>query len=899
MVKVTKVNINYDKCVGCGFCETTIACANPANCVGCLACYWGCPYEAREIVYVNVDKYVRIEVNGVEYEVPEGITVAKALEIIGLPLNPPGSRNPSLACGTGGCWACAILIDGEFRRACTTPVREGQRISLNIRGYVPRRIVHGPAPHTVGGKATPWWEVDYLHYVEAAMWLAGCNLRCPQCIPEFEKVFVRINGKPTLITMGELFNRLTKERKTSYYFKPVEKVEVLSFNPKTFKVEWTPVTGLIRRYCKEPILKITTKTNRVIFVSPDHLMVVVSEKGLDVKKACELKIGDMLLAPKRIPVTRAKEERIEIDLIEEFSNTGLENRIWVKGVRDLILKHAKLLSKKEVGKRLWKKVLTVKKLGEKLGGDAWYWYKMDRMPLKAYLKLEHDKSYRRKVMVGVKFNKTGWIPAIIPVNKDFLRFLGYYLSEGCTNDECVRISFSINEKDLAEEVSGIVERLFKLKPKIYVQKWKGKDNVLVVSVYSKALVLFLTKVLNIGTNSYNKRVPDIVYSLPSELVRELIDAYFMGDGSLHWSSRKRKKTIYAHAWTSSKELMYGLDILLLMCNVATRFAHVNSGHMIFVQGGKNLLTFSKFSRLFRRKNISVNSISIGLSCSEKIPGNIPKSIAKLLKNGDLYAVTVKRIEKVPYEGYLYDFEVQHWSRPYRNFMHGLSVFTHNCQNFEVTYDGRSRALTPEEAAKEIVLCHREYGTKGIAVSGGEPTLNRDWLIMFFKEVTRRVHERVRRHLDSNGTLLTPDYIDELVEAGCNNIGVEPKCVSVETYMKITGLKDRSLAEKYLNTAWKAIEYLNENYLDKVYIGIGLVYNRELVTLDEIAKAGEKIASINPYLQVTVLDYFPAFRRRTLRRPSPTEMVKVKRILEDTGLKTVIVQTSIGHIGPGK
>jgi len=85
----------------------------------------------------------------------------------------------------------------------------------------------------------------------------------------------------------------------------------------------------------------------------------------------------------------------------------------------------------------------------------------------------------------------------------------------------------------------------------------------------------------------------------------------------------------------------------------------------------------------------------------------------------------------------------------------------------------------------------------------------------------------------------------------------------------------------------------------VYIGIGLVYNRELVTLDEIAKAGEKIASINPYLQVTVLDYFPAFRRRTLRRPSPTEMVKVKRILEDTGLKTVIVQTSIGHIGPGK
>jgi len=84
----------------------------------------------------------------------------------------------------------------------------------------------------------------------------------------------------------------------------------------------------------------------------------------------------------------------------------------------------------------------------------------------------------------------------------------------------------------------------------------------------------------------------------------------------------------------------------------------------------------------------------------------------------------------------------------------------------------------------------------------------------------------------------------------------------------------------------------------VYIGIGLVYNKESVTLDEIAKAGEKIASINPHLQVTVLDYLPVFRR-TLKRPSPTEMVKVKKILENAGLKTVIVQISIGHVGPHK
>ena len=168
----------------------------------------------------------------------------------------------------------------------------------------------------------------------------------------------------------------------------------------------------------------------------------------------------------------------------------------------------------------------------------------------------------------------------------------------------------------------------------------------------------------------------------------------------------------------------------------------------------------------------------------------------------------------------------------------------------------------------------------------------------FREVTKLVKPKVRRHLDSNGTLLKTDYIDELIEAGCNNFGIEPKCVSIETYMKITGLRNRDLARKYLETSWKVIEYIDEKYGDKVFLGVGLVYNRELVGLEEIAKAGEKIANINPKLQVTVLDYFPAFRRRHLKRPTVKEMLEVKRTLEGQGLKTVVVQTEIGHMGPG-
>lgn len=393
-----RVRVNSQRCRDCRVCSTVSVCRSPESCASCLACYWACPYEARVLELVEPKGEVTVYLDDNPLKVRSSVTVAAALEGAGFRFREPGEGEPSLACRTGGCWSCALVIDGELERACITPVREGMRVSTS-EGE-PLRIVHGPEPHLVGGKATPWWEVDYVHYVEAAIWTAGCNLRCPQC-----------------------------------------------------------------------------------------------------------------------------------------------------------------------------------------------------------------------------------------------------------------------------------------------------------------------------------------------------------------------------------------------------------------------------------------------------------------------------------------------------------------QNYLVTYDNSGPAFAPSEAARALAACHKLYGTGGIAVSGGEPTLNRSWLVRLFRELKKLVGEGVRKHLDSNGTLLTPSYVDELVEAGCNNIGVEPKCATVETYVRVTGLRDRELAGKYLESAWRAAKYIYDNYRDRVYMGVGLVYNPELLTLEEVAEAGRRVASIGEEVQVTVLDYFPAFRRRRIRRPSVAEMLRVKEVLEAQGLRVVIVQTSAGHVGP--
>lgn len=235
------------------------------------------------------------------------------------------------------------------------------------------------------------------------------------------------------------------------------------------------------------------------------------------------------------------------------------------------------------------------------------------------------------------------------------------------------------------------------------------------------------------------------------------------------------------------------------------------------------------------------------------------------------------------------------------FAAGCNLRCPQCQNYHVTYDSSTPPMTPKEAAKTLTYYRRKYGVDRMAISGGKPTLNRRWLIEFFRELKQlNPDKKARLHLDTNTTLLTPDYIDELIEAGVTDIGADLKALRIETFMLITGITDKNLAKKYLETSWKAVKYIVDNYYpDKVFLGIGIPYNKAFYpTLDEMYEIGRKIAELDPNIQVVVLDYRPEFRRRDIEYPTVEEMLRVKKILEDAGLNVVIVQTRIGHVGPG-
>ena len=243
-----------------------------------------------------------------------------------------------------------------------------------------------------------------------------------------------------------------------------------------------------------------------------------------------------------------------------------------------------------------------------------------------------------------------------------------------------------------------------------------------------------------------------------------------------------------------------------------------------------------------------------------------------------------------------------WLKGYRYieaacFACGCNFRCPQCQNWTTTYCGKDIPLSPGKAAEVMTKLRKTIGVDRMAISGGESTLNRRWLIQYIRELKRLNPDRdARFHVDTNASILTEDYIDELVEAGMTDIGIDVKGLKLETFQRITGVKDEKLAEIYLKTEWSALKYVLDTYADRVFVGVGIPYNRELIHIDEIREIGEKISGMDEEAQVCVLDYRAEFRS-AIKRPGFQEMFEVWKVLRETGLKVVTCQTVRGYIKP--
>ena len=159
-----EIALKTEKRRHCGFCE--LVCRAQERCVGCAACVDACPYEARVLHAIAEPRAViPVTINHETYHVPAHTSVLTALETIGFTAvthNEGACSDTEIhaPCRTGGCWSCAVLINGELKPSCVTPVEGGMEIVTErheLAKREPKRVFSGFQGHTVGGVGTLYW----------------------------------------------------------------------------------------------------------------------------------------------------------------------------------------------------------------------------------------------------------------------------------------------------------------------------------------------------------------------------------------------------------------------------------------------------------------------------------------------------------------------------------------------------------------------------------------------------------------------------------------------------------------------------------------------------------------------------------------------------------------------
>ena len=98
--------------------------------------------ETHPILDIEKREKISFLFEGKNIEGEQGYTIAAALHQAGYPVHSHSlqDRNRSLECGIGKCGACEMLVDGQIRRICITPLDKVKEVREIPKGYQPQKI---------------------------------------------------------------------------------------------------------------------------------------------------------------------------------------------------------------------------------------------------------------------------------------------------------------------------------------------------------------------------------------------------------------------------------------------------------------------------------------------------------------------------------------------------------------------------------------------------------------------------------------------------------------------------------------------------------------------------------------------------------------------------------------
>lgn len=361
-------------------------------------------------------------------------------------------------------------------------------------------------------------------------------------IPGWEEVLIVENGITKKVPIACLQNKNI----TNY------EVPTLGFD---LKVGLKPLTAFVKHPKRKRLLKIITKTGRNVTVTPDHSLFCSTRDFKITPIECgKLKKGDLIVIPTSIPTG--------------FNNIDSLNLFKI--LPEFRIQNFEADTRKAIGKLGWKKATQIAGVRS---GDIYNYFRIQKtnLPILSFqnlmqeAKLEFDMNN-----LNVTRGTGNPIPAVIPVNQDFCKFLGYYISEGyytLKEGKGGHVVLSNSNKIILEDMVKIAKNLFNLEPR--TRKTYGAGECTQVILTSSALATLVDR-LDCGRVCTEKRIPPIIFSLNKPKISSFLRALFSGDGGFTASHNSGNCVRYA---STSRKLIGDLAYLLLAFGIVGSIRH--------------------------------------------------------------------------------------------------------------------------------------------------------------------------------------------------------------------------------------------------------------------------------------------------------------------------------------
>ncbi|MDA4114300.1 MAG: hypothetical protein OK474_09660, partial [Thaumarchaeota archaeon] len=332
-----------------------------------------------------------------------------------------------------------------------------------------------------------------------------------------EPIIYRENGSISIAKIGILVDRFYEGNQDGPV--PTSSIEVVSFDPKTLRVKWSPLQYVFRHRYEGKLMKFKLATGRSVTVTPSHSIFVLKDGAIQAVPASTIQPGDYAIGAREIPASQSG--NVKVDLVKFFARS---RGIILRGLDRASIPH------------------------EVMKGASYHkeWHRKSRgmVPIsRAYLL---DADHLEGASISYKNGKHD-LPTSLEIDEGLARLLGYYAAEGhisWKDGEKYCIEFTIGRKDtkILKDIRFLLREKFGISPKVAQH---GKEGLRVTINHRCLAELFARWV---GRGAGAKAVPDVILDSPQGVRRAFLRAWVEGD----------------YGVTVSKRLMNDIMYLLLM-----------------------------------------------------------------------------------------------------------------------------------------------------------------------------------------------------------------------------------------------------------------------------------------------------------------------------------------------